>query len=281
MELGNENVDAVTTPDASLGQDNSPVQEPASDVDNSSPDNAAAQPAHNWQEDKRYSTYWKEDPNEMYGSYKSLEQKLQDNGSKIKEYEGQIDNLTKSSNEANDLRSYIESMQNHPEYSGKLTELVDGFNKAARREAYGADLPDHVVERLGEIDNIKAELAERKEQEAVAEQEKIVSSQLKEIEDVAKKYNIAYDDKVKDEFVKWCLEKNISPSNLRSKFLEKALDEGNIAASVANKTQEKVIKNITKNKAGSLPSGSNNNKPLDNDNLSMADRMLQAIRKSK
>lgn len=206
-------------------------------------------PAKDWQEDKRYEKFWQKDPNKLYDSYKTLEQKLEDNGLKIRDYEENIDNLKKTSSENESVIKYLESMNSHPEFSKKLGELLNDYTKTSRREAYGADLPDHIVDKLQQIDELKESIEKQKEEQEVEKHKKVIEEQQQIIGDLAKKYNIDYD---KHEFLEWCLQNKVNPSSMKAHFLEHAFSY--IIDGIKYKTQNNVIKNLDQNKFAGLPS---------------------------
>jgi hypothetical protein len=260
----------ATTPEQGIVETGEPNGQESNESPDIRTDEENEKKLKGWQEDKRYETFWKKDPNNLYGSYKTLEQKLEENGLKIKEYEEKIDNLNKSNSEVSELTNYFESISKHPAFSNKFNDLINEYNKSIRREAYGADLPDHIVDKLQKVDELEEYVQKQKETEKVTEQSKIIEEQQSKIDEIAKKHNIEYD---KNEFLEWCKENRIAPSSMEAHFIKHAYNH--IIGAVKHQTQNTVIKNVDLNKKATLPS--NTKKGSDGTEASFRQRMLDAL----
>lgn len=225
-------------------------------------------PEKSWQEDGRYEKLWNKDPNALFKSYKELETKLQANGSRISDYEKKLETLNTEVDNYNNFKKYLDSIQNHPEYSSKFSALVDEYNKELRRQQYGADLPDHIVEKLQEVDNLKQYVENYENEKKLKEQSKIVDSQLEQIDDIAKKHNIEFD---KNQFMAWCLENQVKPRDMSAYFIKEAFDH--IKGNITHKTQENTLNNIKKNSKASLNIGTKKSGQNTNSTMSLEDQM--------
>jgi hypothetical protein len=220
---------------------------------NISNDSPTAEQTRNWQDDKRYKEMWKQDPNNFYKSYKDLEKTLNEKGIKISEYQKKLDELNSKKTQYEQLTSYIESIEKHPEYSARFSTLIDEYNKEQKRKQYGYDLPETVIEKLDRVTQLEQYVQKQEEAKAIEAQGQIIDQQLNEIDSIAKKYGIDYE---RNDFINWCLDNQVLPKDMKAYFMTQALDK--IEQRIAGKTQESVLKNYKINNQANLNSGDKN-----------------------
>ena len=222
-----------------------------------------------WTQDKRAKTMWKNDPNQLYGSYKSMEKmytplktQTEQLQTMFKQYGIEVDGLPdvlekyKTYSDPNAPQNQMwDYLQTHlaAEHQGEIVEFFNNLDRKLDQKKYGENLPPEVIEKLKLAEQTSQRLTaiEQKEQEKQQYQQltQTIEAKLTEVEALAKDYDVTWDETTRQGFMKHCSEKNIAPENMDREFAFLAMKA--IKTSAAAQGQRAVVKNMeTNRKAG-------------------------------
>lgn len=161
-----------------------------------------------WNEDKRYKDHWGEDPNKMYETLRYQEKRQGDYDTKIKDFTGQVEELSQYKNDYETLEKLME----HPVLGEKLLSVIQEHQQGNQQqenqgttEGQGQQAP-HSNE-VNELMDWKNNLEKQAEDQYYSNQK---DEQLSQIANYAKEFNIKYD---KDDFLNAMKGSNVSPES--------------------------------------------------------------------
>jgi len=229
------------------------------------------QDAIDWTKDNRYKSMWKEDPNQVYKSYREMEKIYNplkkrvdsfDNTFKeygidekaiadiLKEYKG----LKSPDAPHNLLQGYMNNWLGNDQYKGKVVDFFKQLEKEEKQQKYGANLPEEIINKLEELQGFKTKYEQEQEskqkEEAYQETLKTVQAQLTEVEKMAEKYGIEFNDKKRDELLTYCHDQDIDPKYIGSVFAQFALEA--VKASSATQATRKQVEKLEQNKKAGI-----------------------------
>ena len=230
----------------------------------------AEQEILDWTQDKRAKSMWKNDANQLYGSYRNMEKMY----APLKQQTEQLNNVfkeygvdtSKIGDVLKEYKSYTDPNAPQNQWLSYLGRHLNGetkedvikfFNDMDRKldqKKYGENLPDSVIEQLKKAEQLEERLnaQERAQQEEAEYKQTIqtIESKLSEVETLAQKYDVTWDNETKQGFLKYCSENNIPPQYMNMAFSQLALDAVKQSASV--QSQRAVVKNIESNKKAGI-----------------------------
>lgn len=185
---------------------------------------------YNWQEDKRYSSHWGEDPNKMYESLKYYEKRDGDFSNQINDYKNKLSEYEKYKADYESLEQLFEK----PGLGDELINTIENYKNQGMSKQQKSDVNSALMSRLESVEQFKNSL---EEQANIYNKNLVQQEQFKEIDNFAKKFNINYD---KDRFVNAMGEMGVDPSAWSHYFRSQAADialknHGNSAAQNALK----------------------------------------------
>ena len=223
-----------------------------------------------WTQDKRAKTMWKNDVNQLYGSYKNMEKMY----TPLKTQTDQLNNVFKEYGVDTDkigdvlreYKSYSDPnapqnqmwnyLQTHlaAEHQGEIVEFFNNLDRKLDQRKYGENLPPEVIEKLklAEQTSQRLNAIEQKEQEKAQYQQTIqtIESKLTSVESMAKEYDVTWDETTKNGFLKHCSDNNIAPDLMEKEFAFLAMKA--IKQSAGVQGQRAVVKNIETNKKAGI-----------------------------
>ena len=228
------------------------------------------QEIQDWTQDKRAKTMWKNDPNQLYGSYKSMEKmyaplktQTEQLQSVFKKYGIESDGLPNVLEEyqtykdpnapQNQMWNYLQTHL-QAEHQGEIVEFFNNLDRKLDQKKYGENLPPEVIEKLklAEQTSQRLNAIEQKEQEKAQYQQNIqtIESKLTSVESMAKEYDVTWDESTKNGFLKHCSDNNIAPELMEKEFAFLAMKA--IKQSAAVQGQRAVVQNIATNKKAGI-----------------------------
>lgn len=223
-----------------------------------------------WTQDKRAKTMWKNDPNQLYGSYKSMEKmysplkaqteqlqgifkehgiEAEQLGDVLKEYKTYSDPNSPQNQMWNYLQTHVQA-----EHQGEIIEFFNNLDRKLDQKKYGENLPPEVIEKLklAEQTSQRLNAIEKAEQEKAQYQQtiKTIESKLTSVESMAKEYDVTWDEATKNGFLRHCSDNNIAPELMEKEFAFLAMKA--IKQSAAVQGQRAVVKNIETNKKAGI-----------------------------
>lgn len=233
-------------------QTTEPTSQPSAGLNNAEP---ISENISSWEQDKRYSTDWKQDPNALYKSYRNMEKMYSPLHSKVQEYEKSFPELQKFKDENGQIVEYINYLSAHPELSKKLESFVNDINSfvqdSSRQESNG-QIGNDPSDRLSRLEQW---MHSEQTSFAIKENEKKIHDVVSELQEFSKNEGLAWDDALKDEYLEYCLQNEIySPKHIKAHFKDFAWNK--LKDIYRSKSEAAVISNIQGNKkAAVLPTG--------------------------
>lgn len=252
------------------------VEQPQVDTQEVETSAQVEQEIQDWTQDKRANSMWKNDPNQLYGSYKNMEKMY----TPLKTQQEQLNKMfktygvepTKVEDVLKEYQTYKDPNAPQNQWLNYLGQHLNGdtkddvvkfFNELDRKmdqKKYGENLPDEVIEKLKKADQLEERFnaKERSEQEAQQYQQtiKTIESKLGEVETIAKEYDVVWDEDTKNGFLKYCSDNDIPPQYMHMAFSQLALNAVKKSASV--QSQRSVVKNMESNKKAGITTKSVN-----------------------
>lgn len=200
-----------------------------------------------WMADKRYETMWKKSPNELYKSYREMEKFIDPLKKQVSEREQQLTKLQEEVGKFSELQQVLNLIQSNPRYSQSTNEFFSNLANQIKRDKYG-DLPDDVIAKLSEVDQIKQQMQLAEQQQEEARNVEVAKRGLTEVGEFAKQNGIEYDQQ---EFVDAFLASGLPLSAMMTFFRSAALDS--IRENAAMSATKNIRGNLEKNRSGALP----------------------------
>lgn len=223
--------------------------------------NEAQEVIDSWEKDPRTDKVWKKDPNNLYKSYRNLEKSYTPTQQVLKEFGfntpdelkaalGEYKGYKDPNNELNQFLTYIAPILENEKYQGQFKSTLEKLRAELDKEQFGPHLNEQEILALKEAKEAKAEMQKFREEREVEQIKTEINTQLSEIEKYAESMNLQFD---KNEFLKYCRDKNVPTNLMRDIFEAKARPFAEKAA--AEKREQAVLKNIKNNQAGNISSG--------------------------
>ena len=223
-----------------------------------------------WTQDKRANSMWKNDPNQLYASYKNMEKEYAPTREQVNIYNNVFKEYGVESDKIGDVLKEYKSYKDPQapinqwlDYLGKQLssehkdDVIKFFNELdqkSERAKYGENRTPEEIAQLKAGEQALEELNQMKqaqqEQQALEQSKELISSKLSEVEEMASKYDIKYDDEVKQGLLQYCSDNDIDPKYIPAVFSQFALDAVRQSASV--KSERAVVKNQQANKAAGI-----------------------------
>jgi hypothetical protein len=200
---------------------------------------------NSWEGDKRYEEHWAKDPNKMYESLRYHEKRQGDFDKQINDYKKQVEELQRYRDDYN----AVEELFNHEQIGGELLGVINKYNNVEPEQQTQAANPSD--SQLNELLNWKSNIEQQALNHYYSQQEQ---EQFKEIDNLAKQYNLSYD---KEQFVKHMNEGQIPREYWSRYFKSEALPtilNANSAISAENALKKQAS-------AQSLATGQNKQRP--------------------
>ena len=216
-----------------------------------------------WKETNQYKQgLWKTPDDVMRSAqyyekrYQPLEQYIQRMGFKepsqleqvLKDYQERLPQYQEAEATINQLNALLQDQN----YGSKLRDALNEIRRAQETERFGMafdDLPPIIKERVVKGEQAFQQLEEMKQEQAYNNALSTIQEQMQQIEQIVQETGL---DFVPENFLKYCRDNNISPSNMKGEFLNayytQMLEKAKQAASLATTAQNK------QNKANALNS---------------------------
>jgi len=165
-----------------------------------------------WDNDKRYSTHWGEDPNKMYQSLRYHEKKQGDFDNQINDYKTQVEALK----EYETNYKAVEDLFNDPNIGPKLSQVINeyqaGNQQAQSYNPNGVTDPNQqafyqqlqpIQQQLQEMSNWRNDLMNAVNQQNA---QQVQDQQFEAIDQIASQHGLSYD---KNSFIQEMNAKNI------------------------------------------------------------------------
>ena len=219
------------------------------DTQIASEDGQVEQSVSNWNEDKRFSEHWGEDPNRMYESLRFHEKKQGDYDKQIGDYKEQVEGL----NKYKDDYTSLEKLFDHPEIGNELLGVINKYQQPQQQPTQQGQpqQQDQVYTQLQNQVNDFGKWKEQLTQQALTQyNQQQETQQLTDIDKFAQQYGINYD---RDDFLKAGKAKNLEPQNWGDYFKAQAVDVA--MKSAANRAAESALTNKS-SIPGTMPNSS-------------------------
>lgn len=233
-EAGSETVDTTTVV---------PVDEPGTEPTEAevAPTEKSESNELSWENDEQYETEWAKNPNKLYEAYNGLKKTITDNEKTLSQHQEDLKKVNEELGQYNELKSFLDTVKGNPKWSEKLVTFFNEFEKEMRRDRYGSDLPDEVVNKLDKLDLLENHINKQEEEKVVAQTTEIVNKEFSEIDKLCEKYALEYDEK---SFIQAVQQNSVQPNMIKSFFVSHALPQ--IEKHLTVKTQDDVIHNQKK-----------------------------------
>lgn len=237
-----------------------------------------------WSKDKRFSNFTgKADQavSEMYKmlkgydkSYTPLQMAMKKYGvsdtASLEKTLEEYKSLKDPNNDVNKFIDYLNPILGNETKAKALQTTIEKMRSEIDRETFGSHLSQAEIQALKEAQTVKQEFEQLKEQQEVATIRETISQNLTKVEKYAKDNNLEFN---KDEFLRYCKEKNVPSHLMEDVFLAKA--KPYIVNNESRKAEEKVLQNINQGRNGSISSGKGSSEAVTKENFSSAlDRVL-------
>ena len=192
-----------------------------------------------WQKDSRYGKMWKK-TDDLYNSYKSLENKFQDVNPKytgllkvLKENGFQAENLADElkkyadyrnpESRVNQVYNYVNGYLENKLYSDRVLQFFQQLEAEELQRLY----PNMSAEQIKKQQELEAKLQQletterqRQEEKYMADTTAQITNGLTECDNLAKEYGFKMTDEVKNYLLTYCRDNNIEPRYIKSVFRE-------------------------------------------------------------
>jgi hypothetical protein len=236
-----------------------------SNSENLNAENTQAQEAFKWGDigldpkaDKRFETMWKH-PTDLFKSLKEMERSTEKNNQSLNQYKKQVEELNNVQSEYSQIKNYIEMLEKDPVYGQQLKQIIESFNGNIKKQKYGADVPDELIQRLEHLEGKDKALAEQQKLEQETKEWKTTFSGM---EEWAKKYDVDFSQETQQEFVNFLFQyqeklgRNVTPIEAKALFYEVATPQVFEKSKISG--QQIAIKNIKNNSLSSALTGNKN-----------------------
>lgn len=224
-----------------------------------------------WEQDKRFESSWKKDPNRLYKNYRDMEKTYNPLKSQLETYNGlfekygiEADKLEDGIKEYRELKNpdrlenkyanYLKEFLEDPSFRQDVFEYFEDLEKRKIQQKYGDMIPKEIVNQLEGLQKWKAdkESAEEKArfEEATEKAKATINEQSKQNEEYAKKWGIVYDDATHNQLLAYCNENEIEPKYFHRVF--KDLAEEKVEAIQKKRVEEDVVKRLGNNKKAGI-----------------------------
>ena len=234
------------------------------DTQQASQDGQVEDNISNWNEDKRFSEHWGEDPNKMYESLKYLEKKQGDYDSQINDYKSQLEETSRYKTDYEVLEKLMDAPGIGDEIMGVLERYQSGQQQQIQKNNQ-PNLENNMQSQMQELLDWKQNLSARADELVMQEQQE---QQMGEIDEYAKKYNIQFN---RDDFLNYANENNLSPESWVHYFKSHAAD-----VAIEN-ARNLASENAYKSKFSNLSSPSSVSKGQGSINMQNVDDALSRI----
>ena len=214
-----------------------------------------------WQKDSRYGKMWNK-ADDLYNSYKSLENKFQDVNPKytgllkvLKENGFQAENLADElkkyadyknpDSRVNQVYNYVNGYLENKLYSDRVLQFFQQLEAEELQRLY----PNMSAEQIKKQQELEAKLQQletterqRQEEKYMADTTAQITNGLTECENLAKEYGFKMTDEVKNYLLNYCRDNNVEPRYIKSAFRDlygKQLLEARDKKILANYTARK------------------------------------------
>ena len=176
----------------------------------------------------------------------------------FKDYQEKIPQYQENENTINILNALLQNET----YGSKLRNVFDEIRRAQETERFGMafdDLPPVIKERVVKGEQAFQRLEEMEHQQAYNNAVNTIQEQMQQIEKIVNDTGLEFD---MQEFLQYCKDNNISPSNMKGEFLnsnylkmlEKAKQNASLATSTQNKqNKQKALNSSTKTQGAEPP----------------------------
>lgn len=222
-----------------------------------------------WKKTKNFEQGLWKTPDDIYKSvqfyekkYQPLEQSLKRMGfnepsqleQAFKDYQAKIPQYQENEATINQLNALLQNEV----YGSKLRSVFDEIRRAQETERFGMafdDLPPIIKERVLKGEQAFQQLEEMKQEQAYNNALGTIQEQMQQIEQIVQETGLNFDS---NNFLMYCRDNNISPSNMKGEFLnayysqmlEKAKQNASLATTAQNKQNKaKALNSSTKQQA--------------------------------
>lgn len=192
-----------------------------------------------WQKDSRYGKMWKK-TDDLYNSYKSLENKFQDVNPKytgllkvLKENGFQAENLADElkkyadyrnpESRVNQVYNYVNGYLENKLYSDRVLQFFQQLEAEELQRLYpnmSAEQIKKQQEMEAKLQQLEATEKQRAEEKAIADITNQAMQGLSDCEKLAKEYGFKMTDEVKDYLLTYCSKNDVEPKYIKSVFRE-------------------------------------------------------------
>lgn len=219
-----------------------------------------------WKQTKNFEKGLWKTPDDVYKSvqyyeqkYQPLEQSLKHLGfnepaqleQALKEYQEKMPEYQENAN----LITQLNALLQNETYGSKLRSVFDEIRRTQETEKFGMafdDLPPVIKERVVKGEQAFQQLEEMRQEQAYNNALGTIQEQMQQIEQIVNDTGLEFD---KTEFLKYCRDNGIAPSNMKGEFLnayyaqmlEKAKQNASLATTAQNKQNKaKAVNSSTK-----------------------------------
>jgi len=195
-----------------------------------------------WQDDKRFNTHWGEDPNKMYESLRYHEKKQGDFDKQITDYKDQVESLQKYK----DDYKAVEDLFNHEQMGSELLGVINKYQSPEQQQEAQQEV-NPMNQQLTDLMSWRENIEKQALNTYYSQEE---TKQFKEIDSLAKDYNLQYD---KEQFASHMQKNNVPREYWARFFKSEALPS--ILNANSQKSAETALKKSVDNQ--SIVSGAN------------------------
>lgn len=225
-----------------------------------------------WKQSNQYKNGLWKSPDDVFKSvqfyekkYQPLEQTIKRMGfnepdqleQAFKEYQEKLPIYQENEATLNQLNALLQDKV----YGEKIRSAFDEVRRAQETEKFGMafdDLPPVIKDRVLKGEQAFQELEEMKQEQAYNNALGTIQEQMAQIEQIAQESGL---DLNAEEFLRYCRDHNISPSNMKGEFLnlhyfqmlEKAKQSASLATTAQNKQNKAKALNSSTKQAGQAP----------------------------
>jgi len=279
IEEGTEILDGVSEGEAGINDVNI-VDDPALDTTPPIEEGKSVKPDLNqslkeellWDKDKRYKKMWKESPNELYKSFRSLEGMMKDkydplkqrfeglsriareNDINLDEFQGYIDQhktLKDDSAGWKQKSDYLDAWINNPAYADKILGFFDDLETQELQRQFpnmNREQIEAQMEMKRELDSLKQESETRKQKQLQTEYLGTIDSQMAKIKAMAEDNGFVFTPEIRTKFLEHCAENSPDPKFLPYIFQEMFGEDINKLKE--EKMEKRLLEKLNKNKTG-------------------------------
>ena len=245
-------------------------------------DGTVPEQEYDWTKDDRYKRMWKEDTNNMYKSYRSLENQYET----VKDFQNKYSDLTKKFeekglsidllddyfNEYNELKDpnnprnqdlqVLENFMSNPDYE----QRIGNFFRELQTEDLQRQFPNMNQQQIEQQLQMKQELEQLKAAEQKRQYEADTQKYYQSIQENTDKITKFATDRgfeitndIKSEVLEYCAKNNLQANNMLAVFLDLYGDK--VFEAQENKMRDSYTKNINKTNKVNIPNAKKSSSP--------------------